>query len=212
MNVRYNFLTSSLLCASLLTLSGCQMTSILHPSEDVSVNEKAHEPVTDTALNLDELQPVPVEASSTEHESKNAKPVPIDDLWQRIRMKLALDVPDNARVNSQRNWYVSHPEYLERVGKRAEPFLHLIVEEIDRRGMPMEFALSHTVMVVHRGFGNLFRLRRAITVLKLIGGMMAAVMFTRRLKQHSTTSKHCMITLMVIGYMRSLPITRVKVA
>lgn len=141
MNVRYNFLTSSLLCASLLTLSGCQMTSILHPSEDVSVNEKALEPVTDTALNLDELQPVPVEASSTEHESKDAKPVPIDDLWQRIRMKLALDVPDNARVNSQRNWYVSHPEYLERVGKRAEPFLHLIVEEIDRRGMPMEFAL-----------------------------------------------------------------------
>ena len=141
MNVRYKLLTSSVLSASLLTLSGCQMTSLLNLDEDVSVNNKQAEVVASTSLNIDELQPVPVEVTPDEPKNEETKPVPIDDLWQRIRLQLAFEVPDNARVNSQRNWFLSHPEYLERVGKRAEPFLHLIVEEIDRRGMPMEFAL-----------------------------------------------------------------------
>ncbi|MAD52885.1 MULTISPECIES: LysM peptidoglycan-binding domain-containing protein [unclassified Idiomarina] len=141
MNVRYKLLTSSVLSASLLTLSGCQVTSLLHSDENVSVNQSQPETTSATPVNIAELQPVPVEVTPDKSKSEKAEPVPIDDLWQRIRLKLAFQVPDNARVNSQRNWYLSHPEYLERVGKRAEPFLHLIVEEIDRRGMPMEFAL-----------------------------------------------------------------------
>ncbi|PYE31187.1 membrane-bound lytic murein transglycosylase D [Idiomarina fontislapidosi] len=141
MNVRYKLLTSSVLSASLLTLSGCQMTSLFNPDEPVNVNNQQAEVVASAPLNIDELQPVPVEVTPDEPKKEAKKPVPIDDLWQRIRLQLAFEVPDNARVNSQRNWFLSHPEYLERVGKRAEPFLHLIVEEIDRRGMPMEFAL-----------------------------------------------------------------------
>lgn len=69
-----------------------------------------------------------------------AEPPP-EDLWQRIRQQLEFSAPDNQRLVAQRDWYIDHPEYLQRVGKRAEPFLHLIVEEIERREMPMDIVL-----------------------------------------------------------------------
>lgn len=64
------------------------------------------------------------------------------DLWDRIRagFKLNLDV-QNPRFEMQYNWYVRHPAYLNRTAKRAERYLHYIVEEVEKRGMPMELAL-----------------------------------------------------------------------
>lgn len=38
-------------------------------------------------------------------------------------------------------WYARHQAYLDRVAERATPYLFHIVEEIERRGMPMELAL-----------------------------------------------------------------------
>lgn len=64
-----------------------------------------------------------------------------DDVWQRIREQLVFDVPENRRVVVQRNWYANHQAYLDRVAKRAEPFLHYIVEEIEKAGIPMDIAL-----------------------------------------------------------------------
>lgn len=64
-----------------------------------------------------------------------------DDIWQRIRAQLSFNVPENDRVLAQRNWYAKHPSYLDRVAKRAEPFLHYIVEELEKNNMPVEMAL-----------------------------------------------------------------------
>lgn len=64
-----------------------------------------------------------------------------DDIWQRIRAQLSFNVPENDRVLAQRNWYAKHPSYLDRVAKRAEPFLHYIVEELEKNDMPIEMAL-----------------------------------------------------------------------
>ena len=52
-----------------------------------------------------------------------------NDVWQRIRGQLTFAIPENNRVGVQRNWYATHPSYLTRVAKRAEPFLYYIVEE-----------------------------------------------------------------------------------
>ena len=70
------------------------------------------------------------------------KILPVIDIWPRVRdgFKLNLSV-DNKRTLIQRSWYKKHQRYMDRVLLRAEPFLHHIVSEIDRRGMPMEFAL-----------------------------------------------------------------------
>ncbi|WDD96793.1 lytic transglycosylase [Thalassomonas actiniarum] len=64
-----------------------------------------------------------------------------DDIWQRIRDGLTFDVPENKRVLAQRNWYAKHPKYLDRVAKRAEPFIYYIVQELEANDMPIEMAL-----------------------------------------------------------------------
>lgn len=68
--------------------------------------------------------------------------VSIVDIWPRVRVgfQLALSA-DNQRIAQQRAWYKKHQRYMDRVLTRADPFLHYIVTEIEKRNMPMEFAL-----------------------------------------------------------------------
>jgi len=63
------------------------------------------------------------------------------DLWTRMRAGFRLVYHGDSRLAAERNWYVDHPEYLARTVERAQPYMHLIVSEIERRDMPMEIAL-----------------------------------------------------------------------
>ncbi|WP_027669664.1 LysM peptidoglycan-binding domain-containing protein [Rheinheimera baltica] len=65
----------------------------------------------------------------------------LEDLWQRIQMQLTFEVPQTRPIVEQRNYYASHQAYLDRVAGRAQPFLYYIVEEIEKRSMPLELAL-----------------------------------------------------------------------
>ena len=40
-------------------------------------------------------------------------------------------MPQNRPVVTERNYYAKHQSYLNRISKRAEPYLHFIVEEIE---------------------------------------------------------------------------------
>lgn len=66
---------------------------------------------------------------------------PVVNLWERVRSGMTLEIPDLERVRVQRDWYEKNQAYLDRVINRATPFLHLIVEEIENRNMPMELVL-----------------------------------------------------------------------
>ena len=66
---------------------------------------------------------------------------PVDDVWERVRASLNFEVPDQRRVTVQKNWYLKHPAYMQRVSKRATPFLYYIVEELEKNDMPLELAL-----------------------------------------------------------------------
>ena len=68
------------------------------------------------------------------------------DLWQRIRGQLAFKdllsyEAGASRIAAERRFYTRNPEYLARVSARATPYLYHVVEEIERRHMPMELAL-----------------------------------------------------------------------
>ncbi|MBW3566499.1 MAG: LysM peptidoglycan-binding domain-containing protein [Proteobacteria bacterium] len=63
------------------------------------------------------------------------------DLWVRIREGFALKSVENEEIMAQLRWYAAHQSYLDRVATRAMPYMHLIVEAIEERGMPMEIAL-----------------------------------------------------------------------
>jgi len=69
------------------------------------------------------------------------------DLMDRLRsgFRLAETEPYRAAVDVQLAWYERNPEYLDRVFGRAALYMHYIVEEIERRGMPMELALLPVV-------------------------------------------------------------------
>jgi membrane-bound lytic murein transglycosylase D len=64
------------------------------------------------------------------------------NLWDRVENEFTFPIPtDQARLDSQRKWFLRHPAYMSRVSKRAKPFLYYIVERLEAEGMPLELAL-----------------------------------------------------------------------
>jgi membrane-bound lytic murein transglycosylase D len=72
-------------------------------------------------------------------------PLPDPDLWYRIRVGFALEALDSPLVAEHEQWYASRPEYIKRFVDRGSRYLHYIVEQVEKRGMPMEIALLPVV-------------------------------------------------------------------
>lgn len=74
-------------------------------------------------------------------ESTTDDEVPVD-LWDRIRNGFALQEPANdSLVARHEAWFAARPDYVERTMERSRMYLYFIVEEVQKRGMPMEIAL-----------------------------------------------------------------------
>ena len=67
------------------------------------------------------------------------------DLWERLRQGFAMPDLDSRLVAVHETWYAARPELLRGILARARRYLHYIVEEVDRRGLPMELALLPAV-------------------------------------------------------------------
>ena len=89
-----------------------------------------------------EVVPHPVEADEQliTLDGPPAFPHRKDDLWQRIRNGFKLK-HDYKKVAGDIAWFQRNQAYLDRVIDRAEPYLYMIVDEAERRGIPMEIAL-----------------------------------------------------------------------
>ena len=68
-------------------------------------------------------------------------PMPDPDLWQRIRVGFLMDPLETPLVHEHEQWYLKRPEYIKRVVDRGNRYLHHIVEQVEKRNMPMEVAL-----------------------------------------------------------------------
>ena len=66
-----------------------------------------------------------------------------DDVWQRIRAGFRIDdaATPNPLVSDHAAWFAARPDNVRRLAVRARPYLYHIVEELERRAMPMEIAL-----------------------------------------------------------------------
>jgi len=126
-------------------ISGCQSTLISQQSSNADDNTNVDLVASPVEINqaiwADETADVMHPVGDVEIALTPDDIYVTDDLWHRIRAKLSFDVPENKRVLAQRNWYAKHPRYLDRVAKRAEPFLFYIVEELEKHNIPMEMAL-----------------------------------------------------------------------
>ncbi|KAA1162807.1 LysM peptidoglycan-binding domain-containing protein [Pseudoalteromonas fuliginea] len=68
-------------------------------------------------------------------------PKELDDVWQRIRAQLSFANSNHPDVNKRIAWYLSHPNYMDEISRRATPYLYHIVTEIEKRDLPIELAL-----------------------------------------------------------------------
>lgn len=67
---------------------------------------------------------------------------PDDDLWKRVGANLNLPRHmEQRKVKGRLAWYARNQKYLDRVAGRASLYLHHIVGEVEKRGMPLELAL-----------------------------------------------------------------------
>ncbi len=132
-----------------LALAGCEVTqtpptqAVYQPAgNDAASPEEVVDALTVMALGQDNL------------ETPDIEPEPVfDDVWHRIRYQLSIDVPQNRPVVAERNYYARHQKYLDRIAKRAEPYLYFIVEEVEKRQMPIEIALLPIVESAFDPFG-----------------------------------------------------------
>ncbi len=66
-------------------------------------------------------------------------------VWERLISLYALPSIDNERVEQQLQWYLGHPEYIQRIQSRAEPYLYFILNEVETKKIPGEMALLPAV-------------------------------------------------------------------
>lgn len=133
------------LLAVLFSLTACQQTTQITETQAVTNRPVgiADIPTAETTTAKSEHKPVHIEKLPHEH----------DDLWQRIRSQLSIEVPDNQAVAKWRKYYLSHPNFMVTISQRAEPFLYYIVQEIEKRNMPIELALLPIVESAYLPYG-----------------------------------------------------------
>ena len=61
---------------------------------------------------------------------------PVRHVWDRIHAKPLIQYEDNLRIEKQATVLLRDQDYLHRVSLRSEPYMHFILEEIDRRNLP----------------------------------------------------------------------------
>ena len=64
-----------------------------------------------------------------------------NDLWRVIADRQEIIVENNPRIQSHIDWISQRPDYLASISKRAEPFLYLVVSELEKEEVPIEIAL-----------------------------------------------------------------------
>jgi len=127
-------------------MMGCQHLPVIQQTDSESAQNTTNKEVQDSFIaaevQSDNLASFfDVTNSEPSHKAQEQNTQIYGDVWTRIQAQLHFPIPENRRLQIQRAWYAKHPEYLNRVAKRAEPFLYYIVEEIEKRGLPMELAL-----------------------------------------------------------------------
>lgn len=103
--------------------------------------------------------PEPVEQTAAIEANEPLISVPAEpsgepgSLWRRVRNGFALSHETHRRrVKQELDWYLKNPDYLQRVAARASLNMRYIVTELERRDLPLEFALLPIVESAYQPF------------------------------------------------------------
>lgn len=147
-----NFKLGFIVCG-LLMLGACNEKKYAHndaviPEADVAAAQAVvtNENSTLTDVSADHLE-------FDQFEEKYLMDVPTASIWPRIRAGFQLpDDIEHQSLKSEVEWFASHHNYLERVMKRADPFLFYILEEAEKRNLPTELVLLPIVESAYQPF------------------------------------------------------------
>jgi membrane-bound lytic murein transglycosylase D len=114
-----------------------------HPS-----NQIQYEDLTENVLSGLKTEYVPLEYDPVAHSDY----LKSTDAWYRLQTGMRMAVVDNKRIDSQLDWFLRNPGYLQRVMERASPVLPFILDEIEKRNLPTEMALLPIVESAYRTF------------------------------------------------------------
>jgi membrane-bound lytic murein transglycosylase D len=142
-------LLTGILLVPVFFLNACSNTS---PRDDASISHQgsadihATTPSSDIAKNLK----LSSDAIATEDEQLVDRET---DAWKRIATGLQLprDILEKTTA-SKLAWFARNQAYLDRVSERASPYLYYIVEELDKRDMPLDLALLPIVESAYNPF------------------------------------------------------------
>ncbi len=103
--------------------------SVATTSEPGSVSDQQQPTVLDVPMS-------PLDPTITQSELSS-----YTDVWQRIRQQMHIQVPQRADIRREIAFFASKQKFFNEVATRAEPYLYLIVTELEKRRMPIELAL-----------------------------------------------------------------------
>jgi membrane-bound lytic murein transglycosylase D len=153
-----------------LLLAACQNSQQLGPPSDESgAVSTMQEPARSPKASLGNSQRMNKESSLIADSDTG-----YDDLWERIRGAFQLHEHyshPNVAIYIQN--YSTQQRYFDLLQTRASPFLFEIVEEIERRGLPMEFALLPMVESTYNP--NAYSREHAVGLWQFIGATGASL-------------------------------------
>ena len=63
------------------------------------------------------------------------------DSWQYLISMFEIPTDSNPRIERELKWFLAHPKSITKFQIRAEPYLYNIIEEVNAKNLPAEFAL-----------------------------------------------------------------------
>ncbi len=155
---RFSTLGAAILLALLLNACETLVSSVddekpirtLPSSADPSTRESYHQKPSRLSL-LEQLERLDGKwLGASEH----------NDLWVRMHQNFALSKPETlSHPNVQKfvRWYSRYPSHIQQAGYRATPYLHYIVNEVEKRSMPAEIALLPMIESAFDPFAHSYR-------------------------------------------------------
>ena len=148
---RSSFLSAIFISAAVFSLTACNETRTEQKSTSAltqATTSSLHSPSTPSVVtaSLDNIEHDQFEELYLSSEAS-------DSIWPRVRAGFQL--PDDIQhkaLDREIKWLAKHPEYMQRVMQRADPFLYYIMEEAEKRHLPTELALLPIVESAYQPF------------------------------------------------------------
>ncbi|BAU47885.1 lytic transglycosylase [Sulfurifustis variabilis] len=75
-----------------------------------------------------------------------------NDLWSRIRNGFRIPKLESPLIAQHERWFTENAEFREAMFDRSKLYLYFIVEEVEKRGMPMEIALLPAIESAYKPY------------------------------------------------------------